>query len=690
MAAPRSRVFAGRSQLPRPRADEGNVRYRSGRVRGVRAGSWLFVAYACASLVSVGLLGAVLLNGYQEDAVSQGRDQGLAQAAVIEEMAVSPALDGADLSAGLTAGQRDRLQSATDLAIFHGTVIRMRLRSFTGQVVFSDDGSTVGGVSVSDRAFQAASAGRADVAIIADSARPTAKIIRVLQPVVTGTSGRSVGVLELYLPYETIAAHLESQTRRAYVRLGAGLAGLYVILGLISWSTTSALRRHATRREHEALHDALTGLPNRAAFHARAKAALDVADRDRSPVAVVLADLNRFKEVNDTLGHHAGDELLQVVATRLRAALRAQDTVARLGGDEFGLIVPGGTADEVLALLGRVCESVSEEIVLAEVPLTIEASFGVALYPEHGTDTEQLLQHADAAMYQGKRGTTQVVLYAGQSTTHPTAWLAVQAELRHALERDELVLLYQPRIRLSDGAVGALEALVRWQHPRRGLLAPADFLPAAEQSGLIEPLTAWILRRGLADQAAWSAAGHSWSLSVNVSAHNLEAPGFAQFVAGELAAVGTSPERLTLEITETAIAGDGGQVQEAARELAAHGIGVAVDDFGIGYTSLAQLRDLPVTEIKIDSAFVNGMPHARRDRAIVYSVIELGHALGCRVTAEGVETASERRWLAEAGCDDAQGFLFAEPGPWQQLPDRYDDDLSDRHRLEPAAAAESP
>jgi diguanylate cyclase (GGDEF)-like protein len=646
------------------------MRVRGGG-RGASAGSWLFAAYACVSLVSVAVLGGVLLQGYRDDAVSRAREQGLAQASVIEEMAVAPALDGADLAAGLTVIQRDRLQVATDLAIFHGSVIRMRLRSFAGRVVFSDDGSTAGGLSVTDPAFRAASAGRAEVAIVRDATRPTGQIIRVLQPVVTGTSGRAVGVLELYLPYEAIAARLVSQMNDAYVRLGAGLAGLYVVLAAISWSTTRALRLHARRREHEATHDGLTGLPNRAAFRTRAEAVVEAAGRGRTKGAIVLADLNRFKEVNDTLGHHAGDELLQAVATRLSGSVRAADTVARLGGDEFGLILPDVDADEATALLERVCEVVSQEVTLAGVPLSIEASFGVALYPEHGTDVEQLLQHADAAMYQGKRSAANVVMYSGHSMTQPTQWLAVQAELRHALERDELILLYQPKVRLSDGTVHALEALVRWQHPQRGLLRPAAFLPAAEQSGLIEPLTAWIFRRALADQAAWTAAGNTWSLAVNVSAHNLETPGFAQSVAAQLAAAGIAPHQLTLEITETAMAADADTVCDAVRQLAGYGIAVAVDDFGIGYTSLSQLRSLPIAEIKIDRTFVNDLPDAHQDRAIVRSIIELGHGLGSRVTAEGVQTSQARRWLTTAGCDDAQGHLFAEPMPWPDLLDRY-------------------
>ena len=609
----------------------------------------------------------MLFRGLQDEAARQGQDQGRAQAAVIAEMAIAPALDGVDLNSGLTSVQQTRLQDATGLAIYHGSVLRMRLRSFTGRVVFSDDGSTAGGVSVSDPAFRQASVGQTAVTLVRDDAAGGRQMIRVLQPVVASATGEAVGVLELYLPYDAIAAAVQEQQLGTYRQLGAGLGVLYVILGLISWSTTRSLRRYAARQEHQALHDALTGLPNRAAFQDRAREALEAAGRDGTRGAIVLVDLNRFKEVNDTLGHHAGDELLQVVATRLGGGLRRADTLARLGGDEFALILPGLDPDEVRDLLGGLRRELNHEVVLDDVPLTIEASFGIAVYPDHGDDIEQLLRRADAAMYQGKRGATDIVVYAGGGTSHPAHWLGLRTELRHAIERDELLLHYQPKVRLADGEISAVEALVRWEHPQRGLLPPGEFLPAAEQSGLIEPLTAWVLRRALADQAGWTATGRSWTVSVNVSARNLETPGFADFVAGLLAEHGTPAERLLLEVTETALAGDAETAANAVRDLAGLGIQIAVDDFGIGYTSMAQLRGLPITEIKIDRAFVRDVVDDPQSRAIVRSMITLAHGLGSRVTAEGVESPQVSAWLAEAGCDEAQGYLYSRPVPWPNV-----------------------
>jgi diguanylate cyclase (GGDEF)-like protein len=631
-------------------------------------GSRLFAVYAAASLIPVVLLGAMLVRGSQREALESGLEQGRAQAAVIEEMAIAPALTGADLDQQLTAAERQRLQDATDLAIFNGSVKRLRLRGFRGRVVFSDNGSTAGALPTSHHAFRAAVVGRTDVAIVQDPDGASGQVIRVLQPVVAKATGQSTGVLELYLPYSAIAKHVQAQMRRTYWRLAAGLTALYAVLAFIAWSTTRRLRRHATQHQHEALHDALTGLPNRKWFRERAEDAVERGQRG----AIVLVDLDRFKDVNDTLGHHAGDELLGVVAQRLPASLRTDDTVARLGGDEFGLILPGiPDAAHALELLARVREELAATIVLDEVPLSIEASFGVALYPAHGNTVEVLLQHADAAMYQGKRGTSGIVVYESATVAHPTQWLIVQGELRRALEQHELVLHYQPKVDLATGQTCGVEALVRWNHPQRGLLPPAEFLPAVEQSSLIDPLTTWVLRRALTDHSSWTALGLPWPVAVNVSVRNLEVEAFPESVAELLAEFGVPADQLHLEITETALAADAVAAAQTVAALADQGIAISIDDFGEGYTSLSQLRNLPIAELKIHQSFVMDLERDERDRAIVRSLIGLADGLGCLVTAEGVETPDAASWLAAAGCECAQGYLFSKPLPYNELVNRY-------------------
>jgi diguanylate cyclase len=651
------------------------------------AGSRLFGIYAAASLVPVALLGAVLLHGYRQQAVQEGLEHGRAQADVIEEMAVAPALRGTDLARGLSPDERDRLQSATDLAIFKGSVARLRLRSFTGQVVFSDDGATQEALPSSDPAFRAAADGRTVAAVLRDPQVGPGQVIRVLQPVLANASGQATGVLEVYLPYDAIAAKVQDRMHRTVWTLAGGLACLYALLGLVSWYTTRSLRRHAAQREHEALHDGLTGLPNREWFRAIAEKAVERGSRGETG-ALVLVDLDRFKEVNDTLGHHAGDELLRIVGSRLTQSLRTDDSVARLGGDEFGLVLPRATDQaSVLALLTRVREELAEEIVLDSTPLSVEASFGVAFYPRDADNVEELLKCADAAMYQGKRGASGVVMYNSADAPVPTRALSVQRELRQALERDELVLHYQPKIELATGRICGVEALVRWAHPERGLLAPADFLPVAEQSGLIEPLTAWVIRRALTDQSRWTSLGVPWTVAVNVSAHNLESATFPALVAALLAELKVGCDRLHLEVTETAMALDATVAARAVAALADQGIAIAIDDFGIGYTSLRQLRTLPIAEVKVDRVFVSGVQTNDHDRAIVRSIIDLSHSLGCLVTAEGVESEAVADWLTSAGCDHAQGYYFARPEPWADLVRRVSNPADSGRALQPTHRA---
>ena len=625
----------------------------------------LFAVYAGLSAVPVIALGVALDHTYRAEAAKQGLERGREQAAVIEEMAISPSLSGNDLTEGLSEPERARLATATDLAVYKGSVLRLRLRDFDGHVVFSDDGRGDSDVPREAPAFREASVGRTSVEIVHGEQAGAA--VRVLRPVVASASGRSTGVLEIYLPYDEIAAAVDGQVRRAWTRLALGLALLYAVLAAISWSTGRSLRRHAAQREHEALHDTLTGLPNRALFQSRAAAACASATRS-DPTALVLIDLDRFKHVNDTLGHHAGDALLQVVAQRLQAAVRTDDAVARLGGDEFGLVLPSvGDEASALALLEQLTARLAEELQLEGMTLSIEASIGIALAPQHGTDVETLLKRADAAMYRGKRSSESIVLASDDDRATDPLGLSLHVELRRALERDELVLLYQPKIELATGEVHCLEALVRWQHPQRGLLGPADFVPAVEQSDLVGAFTSWVLHRALRDLVEWTAAGQPWVVAVNVSARNLETPGFASSVVQALSDHGVAVDRIVLEITETALAADSGALAGAVHDLAARGVAVSVDDFGTGWSSLAQLRALPVAEVKIDRSFVGDLEHDPQDRALVRSVIDLAHGLSCQVTAEGVESAQVAAWLREVGCDLAQGYLWSRPAAWTSL-----------------------
>jgi diguanylate cyclase len=643
-------------------------------LRPARSGTRLFLAYAACSLVPVLALGAVLVRGNAQDSLERGLAQGRAQAAVVQEMAIAPALHGGDLTVGLTAAERERLQTATDLAIFRGTISRLRIRDFEGTVLFADDAQWDADVAVEtidvpvpvdDPAFVAASNGATDVDLVEGDGESS--VIRVLQPILADASGRSVGVLELALPYDAVAAEVQAASVRTYWRLCAGLALLYLVLGGISWSTTRRLRRQAAQAEHDSLHDPLTGLPNRALFRRR----LELGVNRGIPGAVVLVDLDRFKEVNDSLGHHAGDELLKAVAERLRGAVREGDIVARLGGDEFGLLLPDLTDPSAAReLVSRVSEALTEELVVERVPLSVEASFGIALHPTDGRDVATLLNAADAAMYHGKRGTDAVVVFDTALATQPSQQLSLQHDLRRAMEDDDLRLEYQPQVDLHAGRVASVEALLRWDHPERGLLLPGAFLPGAEQTAVMAALTEWVVRRALIDCAAWTAAGHDWDVAVNVSARNLEQDGFAGTVAALAAELGVAPPRLTLEVTETALPSDLEAASRTLAELRAYGFGTSLDDFGVGYASLSHLRELALTEVKIDRAFVSRLDENKEDREVVRSLVRLAHGLGLSVCAEGVETDDAADWLAAVGSDRAQGYLFSRPVPWPAVPAR--------------------
>jgi len=379
------------------------------RHRGQR-GSKLFALYVLASLLPLSVIGGLTMRGDAESADEFGLDWGRAQGAIIEDMVVAPALRGADLSQGLNGTERERLQSATDLAIFNGRVSHLRLLSFAGTVEFSDNGSVEGSVPASDPAFRTAVAGGTDVRVI-EKQQDSPAAVRVTLSVIAAANGRAAGVLEVDLPYDAIATKVQGETRTKMIRFALSLVGLFAILAFISWWTTRALRENAAEHEHQSLHDSLTGLPNRQLFLRTAEEAL-ARSQHGEPGALVLIDLDHFKEVNDTLGHQAGDELLQVVASRLSESLRTDDTVARLGGDEFGLVLPrAGRHAETVALLTRVRHELGEEVMLNGVPLSVGASFGVCFYPQGAETVEQLLRHADAAMYQGKHGRTGVVVY---------------------------------------------------------------------------------------------------------------------------------------------------------------------------------------------------------------------------------------------------------------------------------------
>ena len=419
-------------------------------------------------------------------------------------------------------------------------------------------------------------------------------------------------------------------------------------------------------QEHASLHDSLTGLPNRKYLLRDADEALTSARQTGTGLALCLLDLDRFKEVNDTLGHQVGDRLLQLVAARLSGAVRPTDTVARLGGDEFAVMLRDVDAAEAETLARRLLESFDDVFAGDGMFFDLDASIGVALHPQHADSFESLLRRADVAMYLAKHDRNGVRMYDPAQDRHSTERLALLGELRRAIDDGQLVLHYQPKAELATGRVVGVEALVRWYHPTRGQIPTDVFVPLAEQTGLMRPLTDHVVRAAVSQIAAWRAAGldsPAFTVAINVSVRDLHDPQFSAALRATCEREGVPASALQLEITEGTLIDDPARTEDVLRELAEFGVALSLDDFGTGYSSLRHLKRLPVREIKIDRSFIQRLHLDADDAAIVRSIIDLGDALGLRVVAEGVETLETWRRLAAMGCDEAQGWYLAHPMP---------------------------
>ncbi|HEY8816554.1 MAG TPA: EAL domain-containing protein [Candidatus Dormibacteraeota bacterium] len=422
----------------------------------------------------------------------------------------------------------------------------------------------------------------------------------------------------------------------------------------------SERKAHTDALEYQALHDALTGLPNRSLFGDRLRQALLSARRNQNMFGVLLLDLDRFKDINDALGHDRGDTLLQEVTARLRGVLRATDTIARLGGDEFAVLTTDAKhPDDVVATARKILAALEGPFAIADQMVETGASIGIALYPVHGDDPTTLLRRADVAMYMAKRSGGGHAVYAPEQEAQTLRRSGLGGELRRSIPQGELVLQYQPQLSLATGAIQGMEALVRWNHPREGMLPPDRFLPLAEEMGIIHPLTAWVMDNALTQLRKWLAQGLDVTMSVNVSPRSIEDHSLEEMVARALESANVAPHRLTLEITEgVAMAAAAGKVLARLSEM---GIRLSLDDFGTGYSSLLYLMRLPVNEIKIDRSFVSGLATDPDSGAIVRSAVGLGHNLGLRVVAEGLQDRAAKAILVDAGCDAAQGFLIGRP-----------------------------
>jgi diguanylate cyclase (GGDEF)-like protein len=637
----------------------------------------LLAGYGLVTLVPVIALGIGLALAIRSSATHRGLSQGRLEGTLIAQTAVEPNFGARPLSQGLSRQERSTMDRLVHRAVAGHHVLRMRLRDLAGNVVFSDDPSERADADDNEEALTAAH-GTTVVHLTHlnsdddddDSGSVGPASIEVYLPLMAGQPARRIGVLELYLPYAPIAAEVQTELHVLYLALALGLAALYVALFVITLSVTRRLRQQVASNAFLAQHDALTQLPNRAMFLERAHRAVEAARRLQRASTIAIIDLDRFKEINDTLGHATGDELLTKVAKRLAAQMRPGDSIARLGGDEFGLILTD--APDPAHALERLRVLIHSEVEVRGLSLSVEPSIGYVVARDGTYSVETLIQQADVAMYEAKAQHSGPVEYRAELDRYDAADIALMSQLRAAIPAGQLVLHYQPQIDTTTGAVRTVEALVRWQHPEHGLLAPGRFLPMAEHTDLIDQITDWVLETALEDVAAFADRGTPLAVAVNASARSIVRTEFATKVLASLERYGVSPERLIVEVTETALLTDPQRAAEVLSLLAAAGVRLSIDDFGAGHTSLGYLSALPVNELKIDRSFVTDLDESSAHAAIVRSVIELGHNLSMRVVAEGIETADVLARLAELSCDLAQGYLIARPMPVEALSDFVD------------------
>lgn len=478
-------------------------------------------------------------------------------------------------------------------------------------------------------------------------------------------------VIELVALQKIQAAEAAKEAELSYqyawkLMLVLGIAASALVI-LIAGVVSRKVSKQAQDMEYQAFHDELTTLPNRMLFLDRLAHAITRSQREKIPFAIMLLDLDRFKEVNDTLGHNMGDQLLQQVSCRLNDTVRESDTVARLGGDEFVILMERIVLEHAPEKAEKIIKLLDRPFMLAGQLVDVSASIGIAYFPVHGDDSVSLLQKADLAMYAAKRNHSGFEIYSGALIQGSRADLAFRSELLQAIECDELVLYFQPKIDLHTRKVTSVEALVRWQHPQRGFLPPDIFIPQAEQTGLINQLTFWVLKKALEQCAEFNNTGIDITVAINLSAGSLNDLRMPGEIARMLANSRIKPSMLVIEITESAVMSDPVGALNVLKILDKMGVALTIDDFGTGYSSLAYLSKLPVDEIKIDKSFVLEMVQDQQAAVIVRSTIDLGHNLAKKVVAEGVETLELWNLLSEWGCDTAQGYYMSKPMPADKL-----------------------
>jgi diguanylate cyclase (GGDEF)-like protein len=648
---------------------------RDHRSLGARMG--LTRQVALLSLLPMVVLGFILARVLQAQIVSGALENATESARIIAHLGIEPHLSVQDLRTGLTPAGVSELDKQLSGRSVTQDLARIKIWNSRYKIIYSDDHSLIGRtLTPSDDLLQALANKPDDAEVVTPrlhtetaSEVGLGQLVEVYVPLRFAASGPPEGAFEIYLSYRPIAAAIAGEKRTIALLVAIGLALLWLILYRIVARASRRLRNQARENDRLARYDQLTGLPNRTLFIEGVTELVRLSSERPQSVAVLLIDLDRFTELNSTLGHANGDRVLCEVAGRLRTTFATNAHVARLGADEFAVVaqisdgVAGAGAGEAAA---AVQESLEQPVVIDGVALNVEASIGVAVLHDPSERPDLLLQRADTALAHARSRGSRVHVHSACDDFDPGS-LILLGQVRGALEREEFVLHYQPKVDLLRRRITGVEALVRWCHPEHGLLGPGAFIPQIEPTALVAPFTMYVIERALRQMVAWRRRGIDLEMSVNLSARNLLDPALPAQIDELLRRYGVPAERLTAEVTESAALADPDRAVAALELLRASGIAVSVDDFGTGNASIEYLAALPASELKIDRSFITGMLEDPRSEAIVRSTIDLAHNLGLTVVAEGIETEAVMERLGGLGADTGQGFLISRPLPAEEL-----------------------
>jgi diguanylate cyclase (GGDEF)-like protein len=653
---------------------------------------------ALLSLVPMIVLGFILARVLQAQIVSRTLADESEAARIIAHIGIQPHLSPHDLRYGLTAAGVRALDRQLSARSVTQDLARIKIWNSHYKVIYSDDHSLIGHTLEPSDDLLDALAGKPDDADVVTPRLHTetasevglGELVEVYVPLRFAAAGPPEGAFEIYLSYKPIAAAISNDKRTIGLLVAIGLGLLWLVLFRIVAQASRRLSRQTRENYRLAHYDPLTGLPNRTLFIRGVARTVRREASEPDTVAVLLIDLDRFTEINNTLGHANGDRVLREVAGRLSSTFCENAQLARLGADEFAILCHGTDGEQgARAAAGAVQACLEPPVVIDGVALNVEASIGIAVMDDPSAGPDLLLQRADTALARARSRASRIHVHSPACDYFDANRLILLGEARTALERGEFVLYYQPKVDLQRRRITGVEALVRWNHPERGLLGPHEFIPQIEPTALVGPFTLHVVEQALAQMVAWRRRGIDLEMSVNLSARNLLDPELPEQIAALLRHHGIPSQRLTVEVTESAALVDPERAVASLQALRAGGVGVSIDDFGTGNASIEYLATLPASELKIDRSFITDMLEDPRAEAIARSTIDLARNLGLTVVAEGIETDAVMEHLAALGAQTGQGYVISRPLPAEELTEKLTEEIGITAAAEPAAVAET-